>query len=198
MKLLEHIPDAAGLDEAGRGPLAGPVVAAAVVLSAGFDIQGLNDSKQLDLEARLELETRIKKNAQWSICFVDPGEIDRLNILWASMAAMERAFFSLENCPMQAFVDGNRVPKALLGCGQAIVKGDAKLACIAAASILAKTARDRYMVEMARDYPHYGFDRHFGYPTPEHLSALQNHGPCAIHRRSFGPVAALDQGVLAL
>lgn len=198
MKLLEHIPDAAGLDEAGRGPLAGPVVAAAVVLSAGFDIKGLNDSKQLDLETRLELEERIKRDAQWSICFVDPGEIDRLNILWASMAAMERAFFSLESCPMQAFVDGNRVPKALLGCGQAIIKGDAKLACIAAASILAKTARDRYMIEMARDYPHYGFDRHFGYPTPEHLSALQNHGPCAIHRRTFGPVAALEQGVLAL
>lgn len=198
MKILDHIPDAAGLDEAGRGPLAGPVVAAAVVLPAGFDVRGLNDSKQLDLPARLAQEERIKAEAVWSICFVEHDEIDRLNILWASMAAMERAFFSLSVVATQAYVDGNRVPKALLGCGQAVIKGDAKLACIAAASILAKTARDRLMIEMADSYPHYGFERHFGYPTPEHLDALQTHGPCAIHRRSFGPVAAFEQGVLAL
>ncbi len=198
MKTLEHIPNAAGLDEAGRGPLAGPVVAAAVVLPEGFDVCGLNDSKQLDLATRLELEIRIKEGAVWSVCFVEPDEIDQLNILWASMAAMERAYFKLDVVPAQTFVDGNRVPKALLGCGQAVVKGDAKLACIAAASILAKTARDRYMAEMACMHPEYGFERHFGYPTPEHLEALRKHGPCAIHRRSFGPVAAFDQGVLAL
>lgn len=198
MKLLEHIPNAAGLDEAGRGPLAGPVVAAAVVLPESFDITGLNDSKKLDMAARLSLEDRIKSGAMWSICFVEPSEIDQLNILWASMAAMERAYFSLMDSPMQVFVDGNRVPKALLGCGQAVVKGDGKLACIAAASILAKTARDRYMASMAARFPQYGFDRHFGYPTPEHLDALRTHGPCAIHRRSFGPVAAMDQGILAL
>lgn len=198
MKVLEHIPNAAGLDEAGRGPLAGPVVAAAVILPEGFDVRGLNDSKQLDIGARLEQEERIKAEAVWSVCFVDQEEIDQLNILWASMAAMERAFFSLSVMATQAYVDGNRVPKALLGCGQAVVKGDGKLACIAAASILAKTARDRFMVSMADRYPQYGFDRHFGYPTPEHLDLLRHHGPCPIHRRSFGPVAAFEQGVLAL
>lgn len=198
MKVLEHIPNAAGLDEAGRGPLAGPVVAAAVILPEGFDVRGLNDSKQLELGARLEQEERIKARAVWSVSFVDQDEIDQLNILWASMAAMERAFFSLSVMATQAFIDGNRVPKALLGCGQAVVKGDGKLACIAAASILAKTARDRFMVSMADRYPQYGFDRHFGYPTPEHLDLLRHHGPCPIHRRSFGPVAAFEQGVLAL
>jgi ribonuclease HII len=198
MKSLEHIPGAAGLDEAGRGPLAGPVVAAAVVLPEDFDTNGLNDSKQLDLAKRLELEIRIKATAQWSVCFVHHAEIDQLNILWASMAAMERAFFSLTNPPLSAYVDGNRVPKALLGCGQAVIKGDAKIACIAAASILAKTARDRHMAEIASQFPDYGFERHFGYPTPEHLAILNQKGPCSIHRRSFAPVAIWDQGVLAL
>ncbi|MBC8065727.1 MAG: ribonuclease HII [Chlorobia bacterium] len=198
MKSLEHIPGAAGLDEAGRGPLAGPVVAAVVVLPEKFDVRGLNDSKQLDLKTRLQLEERIKGGSQWAICFVEPDEIDRINILWASMAAMERAFFNLAEMPLRAFVDGNRVPKALLGCGQAVVKGDGKMACIAAASILAKTARDRHMAVLANTYPQYGFDRHFGYPTPDHFEALQQHGPCPIHRRSFAPIAAFDQGILAI
>lgn len=198
MKVLEHIPGAAGLDEAGRGPLAGPVVAAAVVLPEGFEVRGLNDSKQLDLETRQRLECRIREHALWSVCFVEADEIDRLNILWASMAAMERAFFALVPQPVSAFVDGNRVPKTMAGFAQPVVKGDGKLACIAAASILAKNARDRHMAALAADYPQYGFDRHFGYPTPEHLESLREHGPCAQHRRSFAPVAAFDQGVLTL
>lgn len=196
--LLEHIPGAAGLDEAGRGPLAGPVVAAAVILPEGFDVEGLNDSKQLDAETRRDLEIRIKAVAQWSVCFVDRREIDRLNILWASMAAMERAYFDLGTNAPQIFVDGNKVPKALMGCAEAMIKGDGRMACIAAASILAKTARDRYMAEIAEQFPHYGFERHFGYPTPEHFAALEKHGPCDLHRRSFAPVAAFEQGVLAL
>lgn len=196
--LLEHVPGAAGLDEAGRGPLAGPVVAAAVILPADFDVTGLNDSKQLDMETRLELEIRIKASAQWAVCFADEREIDRINILWASMAAMERAYFELRVTGCQIFVDGNRVPKALTGFAEPIIKGDAKMACIAAASILAKTARDRYMESIAQEYPNYGFERHFGYPTPEHFAALEKHGPCSLHRRSFAPVAAFEQGVLAL
>lgn len=198
MKLLEHIAGAAGLDEAGRGPLAGPVVAAAVVLPQGFDIRGLDDSKKLDPSQRAELESRIKADAAWSICFVEPEEIDRLNILWASMAAMERAFHQLSVVPLSAFVDGNRVPNSLLGIGQAIVKGDGKMACIAAASILAKTARDRYMCSIDEQFSGYGFGRNFGYPTPEHLEALKRLGPCEIHRRSYGPVADFSQGVLEL
>jgi len=198
MKLLEHISGAAGLDEAGRGPLAGPVAAAAVILPDGFDLKGLNDSKQIDASVRAELEVRIKETAIWSVCFVDHEEIDRLNILWASMAAMERCIENLGTVPASIYVDGNRVPKALMGCAQAVVKGDGKLACIAAASILAKTARDRFMTEMAERFPVYGFERHFGYSTPEHMAAIREHGPCPIHRRSFAPIMGFDQGVLAL
>ena len=198
MKLLEHISGAAGLDEAGRGPLAGPVTAAAVILPDDFDLSGLNDSKQLDAAARFDLEIRIKEKAIWSVCFVDHEEIDRINILWASMAAMERCIDSLGTMPASIYVDGNRVPKALMGCAQAVVKGDGKLACIAAASILAKTARDRFMMEMGERFPVYGFERHFGYSTPEHMAAIREHGPCPIHRRSFAPIQECDQGVLAL
>jgi ribonuclease HII len=198
MKSLQHIPGAAGLDEAGRGPLAGPVVAAAVILPQDFDVRGLNDSKLLDSASREEQEVRIKARSQWSVCFVDPEEIDRINILWASMAAMERAYGSLPQSAPRALVDGNRVPKSMLGFAEAIIKGDAKVACIAAASILAKTARDRYMREIAASYPQYGFEHHFGYSTPEHFAALEAHGPCPLHRRSFAPIAAYDQGVLAI
>lgn len=186
MKLLEHISGAAGLDEAGRGPLAGPVVAAAVILPDGFDLTGLNDSKQIDRDVREELEIRIKAEAIYHVCFVDHLEIDKLNILWASMAAMERCIAALRHSG-PIYVDGNHVPKALRGKAEAVIKGDGKLACIAAASILAKTARDRHMVEIAAQYPLYGFERHFGYPTPEHLEAVRTHGPCPIHRRSFAP-----------
>lgn len=198
MKLLEQIPDSAGLDEAGRGPLAGPVVGAAVILPADFDCRGLNDSKQLDGAQRERLEHRIKEKARWAVCFVEPDEIDRLNILWASMAAMNRAYGDLGEHWGAIHVDGNRVPRELLGRAEAVIKGDGKLASVAAASILAKTARDRYMVEMADRFPGYGFERHFGYPTPEHLETLRELGPCLIHRRSFGPVADCLQGVLAI
>lgn len=183
---LVHVPGAAGADEAGRGPLAGPVVAACVILPDLFDIRGIDDSKKLDASARERLEAKILDEARWAIEFADIEEIDRLNILHASMAAMGRAISMVS--PQLVYVDGNRLPKDLNCHGEAVVKGDGKYACIAAASILAKTARDRYMVQMAERYPEYGFQHHFGYPTPEHLAALRKHGPCEIHRRSFGPV----------
>lgn len=195
--MLEHFPGAVGLDEAGRGPLAGPVVAGAVVLPEHFNLEGLNDSKQLTASQREELAVQIKEQAvKWAVAFVEPEEIDRLNILHASMRAMELAHeqLNLEVCSI--YVDGNRIPPALLGLAQAAVKGDAKIACIAAASILAKTARDAAMVEMDNQYPGYGFASHFGYPTQEHLVKLQELGPCQIHRRSYGPVQRAMQPCL--
>jgi len=190
---LIHIPGAAGADEAGRGPLAGPVVAAAVVLPEGFSITGINDSKKLEPHQREALAIRIRASALWWIERSEPAEIDRLNILWASMAAMERALFHLLPTPAHAYIDGNRLPKKLPCPGEWVIKGDGKYACIAAASILAKVERDRIMVEYAKEYPEYGFDRHFGYPTPEHFAALEKHGPCPIHRRSFAPIRDLEQ-----
>lgn len=191
---LERFPGCAGVDEAGRGPLAGPVVAAAVILPEGVEIRGLNDSKKLSREQREALEPEILAKAIWSICFVDNREIDELNILWASMAAMKRAVEGLSQAPSGIYVDGNRVPPGLTA--EAVVKGDGKVAEIAAASILAKTARDRYMVEIDVQYPQYGFAKHFGYPTPEHLEALRQHGPCDLHRQSYGPVQQLAQASL--
>ena len=198
MAKLAHYPGCAGADEAGRGPLAGPVVAAAVVLPADFNIEGLNDSKKLDAAKRVMLAERIKTGAIWHIEFAEPDEIDRLNILHASMAAMSRAIRALGVVPELAYIDGNRLPPDLPCPGEAVVKGDGKVACIAAASILAKTARDEAMVRMSEVYPGYGFEQHFGYPTPEHLAALQLLGPCPIHRRSFGPVRAFEQPCLSL
>lgn len=192
--MLERFPGCAGVDEAGRGPLAGPVVAAAVILPEGVEIKGLNDSKKLSREQREALEPLILEKAIYAICFVDNREIDELNILWASMAAMKRAVEALPLAPAGIYVDGNRVPPGLQA--EAVVKGDGKIAEIAAASILAKTARDRYMVEIASKYPNYGFDSHFGYPTPEHLAALRTHGPCELHRTTYGPVQELLQGSL--
>lgn len=199
---LPMTPGAVGADEAGRGPLAGPVVAAAVVLPESFDTMGLNDSKQLDPARREELFTRIQASASWAISFSDPVEIDRINILHASMTAMARAISALwsghtsgstsvggpETQFSLALIDGNRLPAGLPCPGQAVVKGDGKHAEIAAASILAKVTRDRYMVALASEFPDYGFERHFGYPTPDHLAALSKVGPCPHHRRSFRPV----------
>lgn len=185
---LLHIPGVAGADEAGRGPLAGPVVAAAVILPEGFDVSGLDDSKKLDLPTRERLERRIREGAQWAIELAEPEEIDRLNILHASLAAMARAIARL--APPKAYIDGNRLPTGLACSAEAVIKGDGKMACIAAASILAKTERDRLMAAYAETFPDYGFERHFGYPTPDHLAALQRLGPCPIHRRSFAPVRA--------
>ena len=186
---LKNRPGAAGVDEAGRGPLAGPVVVAAVILPARFKILGLNDSKQLTAEERKEQSLRLREAAT-DFCVVEvwPDEIDRLNILWATMVGMERAVAGLSRKPEGICIDGNRVPNRLEGQAEAIIKGDGKIACIAAASILAKTHRDALMTELAEVHPGYGFERHFGYPTPDHFEALKRLGPCAIHRRSFAPV----------
>lgn len=186
---LEHRPEAAGADEAGRGPLAGPLVVAAVRLPLDFDLTGLNDSKKLDAATRATLETRIKEGAEWAVEVIPAAEVDRLNPLRASLEGMGRCLARL--APDKGYVDGNAVPKGLQFPVEAVIKGDGKLACIAAASILAKTERDRIMVAVAEEYPGYGFERHFGYPTPSHLATLQSLGPCPEHRRSYGPVKAL-------
>lgn len=195
---LVHVPGAAGADEAGRGPLAGPVVAAAVILPDGFDLIGIVDSKVLDREARLEAEARIKAGAVWAVAACEAEEIDRLNILWASLMAMERSLDALGETPSRVLIDGNRAPRGGIWEYEPVVKGDGTYACIAAASILAKTERDRRMCAWATEFPQYGFDRHFGYPTPDHLEALRQHGPCALHRRSFGPVRDAEQLCLML
>jgi len=180
-----------GIDEAGRGPLAGPVVAAAVILDPANIISGLNDSKKLSAKRReaLAIEIRLKALA-WAVAEASVEEIDRINILQASLLAMQRAVEMLQIRPVHALVDGNRCPK--LDCSvEAIIGGDGKVASIAAASILAKTVRDAGMLELHAVYPMYGFDRHKGYPTADHLKALRIHGVSMIHRRSYGPVAQL-------
>lgn len=193
--MLAVTPGVAGCDEAGRGPLAGPVVAAAVLLPLDFSLAGLNDSKKLDPVRRADLFDQILATAKCEIEFAFPDEIDRLNILRASLAAMSRAVNRL--APPECIVDGNQVPPNCPCPITTAVKGDSRFAAVATASILAKVTRDRYMVEQAAIYPQYGFDLHFGYPTPDHLAALRTHGPCPIHRRSFRPVAdALLQGTL--
>lgn len=182
---------ACGVDEAGRGPLAGAVYAAAVILDPARPIRGLKDSKVLTPERREELALRIKDRAQaWAVASADVEEIDRLNILQATLLAMKRAVEGLSVAPDMALVDGNQAPR--LQCWiETVIDGDAKIPSISAASILAKTARDAALVELHALYPMYGFDQHKGYATPEHLARLRQHGPCAVHRRSFAPVAAL-------
>ena len=186
-----------GVDEAGRGPLAGAVFAAAVVLDpAGARINGLLDSKVLTEEVRLKLAERIKERAlAWAIASATVEEIDRINILRASLLAMQRAVEALGMEPDEVCVDGNQRPQVAFKC-RAIVKGDQLVAAISAASILAKTARDAEMALLDARYPGYGFAEHKGYATPEHLAALQARGPCEIHRRSFEPVHALLQAEL--
>lgn len=180
-----------GIDEAGRGPLAGPVTAAAVILDPARPIAGLNDSKKLSEKRREALAIEIKEKAlAWAIAEASPAEIDRINILQATFLAMQRAVAALSIAPERAVVDGNRCPKLAIPV-EAVVKGDGKIAAIAAASILAKTDRDGKLRALHADYPHYGFDRHMGYPTAAHFAALQEHGPCPEHRRSFAPVAQL-------
>jgi len=186
-----------GVDEAGRGPLAGPVVAAAVMLDPGKPIEGLRDSKKLSARARERLADEIRNNAAaWCVAEASVAEIDRLNILHATMLAMQRAVAGLQRPPDEVWVDGNRCPEWAWR-SQAVVKGDDKVASIAAASILAKTARDHFMCRLHQEFPAYGFDRHMGYGTPAHLAALKAHGACPHHRRSFAPVKlVLDQAVL--
>jgi ribonuclease HII len=188
MPNLIHLPGVAGADEAGRGPLAGPVVVAAVVLPEGFDVVGLNDSKKLSPAKRAEHALRIRAGAQWCIEVVGVDEIDRRNILRASLDGMARAIEGL-SCS-RALVDGDHFPPTRVPV-ETIVKGDGKYACIAAASILAKTERDRIMCELSAEYPLYGFDVNFGYGTPEHIAAIREHGPCPIHRRTFSPVSEM-------
>lgn len=180
--------EAIGMDEAGRGPLAGPVVAAAVWLPPGVDLPGVNDSKKLTPHVREELAREIKRQAVYGIGWASEREIEAWNILRASLLAMERALASLEVEMRQVLVDGRYVPNVEGYKFQAIVKGDEKFACIAAASILAKTERDTLMRELAGKYPVYGFERNFGYATPDHLRALREYGPCEIHRRTYRPV----------
>lgn len=178
----------AGVDEVGRGPLAGPVFAAAVVLNPRRRIRGLADSKTLTAERREELAVLIRERARaWAIGRAEVAEIDTVNILQASLLAMARAVASLPFVPTEARVDGLHLP-ALSCPARAVVRGDSRFSAISAASILAKVARDAEMVELSRLYPQYGFDRHKGYSTEEHLSALREFGACPIHRRSFLPV----------
>jgi ribonuclease HII len=180
-----------GVDEAGRGPLAGPVTAAAVILDPRNHIDGLNDSKKLSAKRRAALSVEIRAKAiSWAVAEASVEEIDRVNILQASLLAMRRAVDGLAVRPEKALIDGNICPR--LDCPmQAIVGGDGKVASIAAASILAKTVRDADMLALHAVYPMYGFDRHKGYPTAFHLQTLRAHGPCPAHRRSYAPVAQL-------
>ncbi len=178
-----------GIDEAGRGPLAGPVVAAAVILDPARPIAGLNDSKKLSEKKREALAGEIREKAlAWAVAEASVEEIDRLNILHASLLAMQRAVAGLSVRPERALVDGNRCP-VLPMPAEAVVKGDGKIASIAAASILAKTVRDHGMLILHQRYPQHGFDRHMGYPTPAHFAALEAHGASPVHRQSFAPVA---------
>ncbi|HSC46907.1 MAG TPA: ribonuclease HII [Gammaproteobacteria bacterium] len=178
----------AGVDEAGRGPLAGPVVAAAVILDPVRNIPGLKDSKLLSPAARAQLSLRIRAEAlAWAVAWADHEEIDRLNILEASLLAMARAVAALAIVPLRVQVDGNRCPR-LSQPVTAVVKGDALIPAISAASILAKVERDAAMERFDRQFPGYGFAVHKGYPTPEHLKALDAQGACRVHRRSFAPV----------
>lgn len=186
----------AGVDEAGRGPLAGPVVAAAVILDDRRPIHGLRDSKKLKADRRDELAQEIRSDAvSWSVAWCDAAEIDAINILNATMLAMRRAIFGLNVLPTAVQVDGNRLPNLRFNerCleGEALVGGDDRVASISAASILAKTTRDAIMLEMDRIYPRYAFAQHKGYGTAQHRECLERYGPCRQHRFSFAPVRAV-------
>ena len=183
----------AGIDEAGRGPLAGPVVVAAVILPPNFSLRGLDDSKKLTAKARERLYTEITTNPdiRWTSIAIAPSEIDRLNILGATHAGMRAVIEQLTPRPAHALIDGLPVPS--FPCPQtALVGGDGLSLSIAAASIIAKVERDRIMLECDRIHPEYGFAKHKGYPTREHFAKLRAHGPCPIHRRSFAPVAQAE------
>ncbi len=183
----------AGVDEAGRGPLAGPVVAAAVILDRNRPIRGIADSKVLSPAVRAELSQRIQERSlAFGLGWADACEVDSINILQATLLAMRRALLGLRCTPAHVIVDGDRCPSLAglpLACTiEAVVAGDASVTCVGAASILAKVARDRFMCELDLRYPGYGFAAHKGYGTPEHLDALRRLGPSPVHRRSFAPV----------
>lgn len=178
----------AGVDEAGRGPLCGPVVAAAVIFP-NYDIEipvVIRDSKKMSAHQRAVAYDWIIKNTVWAVGQCSPVEIDELNILWASMLAMERAVAALESVPDFCLIDGNRVPKEIVG--QAVVHGDAKSISVAAASIIAKETRDKIMRDLAEQFPQYAWDKNAGYPTPQHLQAIEKYGINEHYRKSFGPV----------
>jgi ribonuclease HII len=190
----------AGVDEAGRGPLAGPVVVAAVVFEPGrVPVNGLADSKQLTAERREALYARIVERAlAWHVVSVEVEEIDRINIFQATMAGMQRALDGVLHATELARIDGNALPRGLPCPAEAWIGGDARDRSIMAASILAKVTRDRAMLALHASYPHYGFDQHKGYSTPAHLAALARFGPCPQHRRSFAPVRSLLDGATAV
>lgn len=180
-----------GVDEAGRGPLAGPVYAAAVILDPRKPIKGPADSKKLSEKARVELSEQIRERAlAWSVAFATVEEIDAINILQATLLAMRRAVEGLARAPHEVLVDGNQCPTLTFPV-RAVVGGDASVKAISAASILAKTARDAEMLRLDALYPHYGFARHKGYATPAHLEALRRYGPNGLYRRSFEPVRSM-------
>ena len=187
-----RLPRVAGIDEAGRGPLAGPVAVAAVVFAPGrTPVNGLNDSKQLDAARREALYARIVERAlAWHVVLIEVDEIDRINILQATFTGMRRALDAVAHVADVARVDGNVVPRGLCRPGEAWIGGDARDRTIMAASILAKVTRDAHMRALHEAFPHYGFNAHKGYATPQHLAALHAHGPCPHHRRSFAPVRA--------
>ena len=181
----------AGVDEVGRGPLAGPVVAAAVILPENHAIAELDDSKKLTAKKRARLELEIIECARFSVAQCSEAEIDEINILQATMLAMTRAVEGLDAAPDHVLVDGNRLPKWTYSA-EAVIGGDALHPCISAASILAKEFRDRLMIAAAERYPQYGWERNKGYGTAEHLAALRQYGPTPLHRRSFAPVSQME------
>jgi len=182
----------AGIDEAGRGPLAGPVVAAAVILDINKEIPGLNDSKKLSEKKREKLYDIITEEAIcWEVKVISPEIIDEINILQATLFGMEEAVLSLKVKPDICLIDGNKIPKKLIGFSKAIVKGDAKIASIAAASIIAKVTRDRIMYKIHEQFPQYNFKQNKGYPTKEHIAALDKFGVLDCHRKSYKPVQVL-------
>lgn len=195
---IKYTRSVCGVDEAGRGPLAGPVYAAAVILDPRFPIRGIADSKMMTPEKRAEVAIQIKKRAvAWSIAYATVEEIDTINILRAALLAMRRAVDGLSVTPEAAIVDGNIKPPLTIACST-LVDGDRLHRSISAASILAKTARDAVLIELDALYPLYGFAQHKGYGTPQHLAALRTHGPCAIHRMSFSPCAQRELDLQAV
>lgn len=184
----------AGVDEAGRGPLAGPVVVAAVILPSEYDLKSLDDSKRLSALKRERLVPQIEAQAiAFQVEFVEVDEIDQVNILQATLNGMQRAVGKLQPAPHRVIIDGNRAPS--LSCEvKTVIGADRLIASVSAASVLAKVYRDRLMQRMHHLYPDYGFDRHKGYPTPQHLACLRRLGPCPIHRKSFAPVRAACTG----
>jgi ribonuclease HII len=211
MACLAHVARAAGVDEAGRGALAGPVGCAAVILPEGFDLEGIDDSKKLTRDQREEQAGRIKEHACWAIALVPNDIIDEINILQATFLGMQMALAHLDLLPERVLIDGNQTPPprtfdkrvTLLHSAaeppalrfqpkyETFIQGDGLYACIAAASILAKTARDSFMRAAHDDYPIYGFDSHVGYSAPTHMEAIKTYGGCPLHRRSFDPLRTI-------